>query len=140
MNIENINATLKLLRRVKDLEAEHNITLFQMDTWGNRLPASLQDLEEDLHDDARCQTAGCIAGWACVAAKNVIDRKKLTVEQFAEVYLDLSKQQSHSLFYADQTTPSLNELTTITTAQAIRALEDLRDNGVIRWNLIEEQF
>ena len=146
MNTDNINKTIAVLKEVSRLERTHG-RLFDMNDWGRDLPITGSWLQASIS----CNTAGCIAGWACVACDTglppfVPDMDPFVPEEdilgLATEYLELPDDLALDLF-----TPEISEkhfpgipftyaedlYRLITAEDAINVLEILRGTGEVRW-------
>lgn len=131
-NTENINATIAAIRAGEVKGRPH---AFEMGYWG-AIVTPEYDGGASLHvPEGFCGTVGCIAGTAAILAKpEEIDSilkggsAYELVPEIAKGYLGLTDMEVGELFI-----PEEDFLDVIKAPQAIRALEILRDEGVVDW-------
>ncbi len=127
VNTENVMALAAFLEELP----EHSDRHFDMNCW----------LVEDHHGDTEfgtdgCDTAGCIAGWAYVLAKEAgmpeanFPNGALPSEiRFtATMFLGLGWSQSRALFL-----PDVVDLSKVSVEDAIKVLRHLADTGEVDW-------
>lgn len=114
MNKENIQQVIDVLKSEEGLEG----VTFDMATFYG--------------EDEVCGTVACIAGHAALLAdpNAFTPRRARPAYDIARSWLDISVEQADKLFYALNFPGSIFD---ITKAQAIAALEHLRDTGEVDW-------
>lgn len=122
-NAENINKVIASIRG--EIEATKDVG-FNMSDWVG--PA---EIEADDRTGRNCGTIACIAGHAyLVSGGEDRDATSDDVVPAAQEFLDLKSGSADELFYAYGSGESMYD---ITSEQAIRTLEHLRDTGEVNW-------
>ena len=105
-----------------------------METWGENLPDDDRDLELFINHgiDNLCNTAGCLAGWASVAAGDRVNRPQYIIRDDAQAFLGLSDAEADQLFIPRM----VRDETSITAVQAVQVLEILRDTCQVDWEAV----
>ena len=94
-----------------------------MEVWGQAMPPS-GNLGE-----AGCNTTGCIAGWACVAA-GIQKIDPFQADYQAMAFLEINDEQHFQLFITDLPDTVYSA---VTTPDALKVLKIFRDTGQIDW-------
>ncbi len=114
---------------------------FNMATWNMRAedyPKNRGEVSDQLGHS--CGTVACIAGWAD-AMENGATRMAginddLTPRR-AQRILGIQAHEAHSLFYADDASPT--ELQNISAKRAVAVLRDFAASGSVRWYAFDNQ-
>lgn len=140
MNIENIDKTIAMLKKVKIDEKTH----YDQSTYADQGMRDALNKGLSSFESMECGTTGCIAGWAAASmVENGEVKFDLTagasfrgvsyyasdIPNLAAHWLDLSYNQRDDLFLG----PHHCGYSSVTIDDAVRVLEYLKETGKVDW-------
>jgi hypothetical protein len=122
INVANIDTLINALKE-EEIAAHFNMTSF----------CSVFDPINKTDFFNACGTTACIAGMIAFLENEVIDPHRYDFERKGAAYLGLSRKDCGELFYA--WTEDVLEFDQITTEDAIKVLENLKETGIVDWSV-----